>query len=106
MAEATDLPPGASEPAKAGAVPGPAWPGEGVTLSPAPPPPPAESAYRPLSGLALAAFLLAALYALAVTLGGVVAFAAQHYWCRHSKDSQGEPTNHLEWCRNLAVSHP
>lgn len=80
MAEATDLPPGASEPAKAGGVPGPAWPAEGVTLSPAPPPAAAEPAYRPLSGLALAAFLLAALYALAVSLGGVVAFATQHYW--------------------------
>lgn len=79
MAEATDLP-GAAEPAKAGALPGPAWPGEGVTLSPAPPPPPAESAYRPLSGLALAAFILAALYALAVTLGGVVAFVTHHPW--------------------------
>jgi hypothetical protein len=80
MAEATDLPPGAAEPAKGGGVPGPDWPAEGVTLSPAPAPPPAETTYRPLSGLALAAFLLAALYALAVTLGGVVAFGVQHYW--------------------------
>jgi hypothetical protein len=72
MAEATDRP--------AEAVPGPAWPAEGVTLSPAPAPPAADAAYRPLSGLALAAFLLAALYALAVTLGGVVAFATQHPW--------------------------
>jgi hypothetical protein len=79
MAEATDRPAGAAEPAKAGDVPGPAWPSEGVTLSPAPPPP-ADAAYRPLSGLALAAFLLAALYAVAVTLGGVVAFATHHPW--------------------------
>jgi hypothetical protein len=71
MVEATDRP--------QEGLPGPAWPGEGVTLTPAAPPPPAET-YQPLSGLALTAFLLALLYAVAVTLGGLVAFAGHHPW--------------------------
>jgi hypothetical protein len=71
MAEATDRP--------QEALPGPAWPAEGVTLTPAPPPTAPET-YRPLSGLALAAFLLALLYAAAVALGGLWAFATAHPW--------------------------
>jgi hypothetical protein len=71
MAEATDRP--------QEALPGPAWPAEGVTLSPAPEPT-APATYRPVSGVALAGFLLAVLYAVAVALGGLVAFVAHHPW--------------------------
>ena len=71
MAEATDRP--------QEALPGPAWPEEGVTLTPAPPPTAPET-YRPLSGLALSGFLLALLYAVVVALGGVWAFGSAHPW--------------------------